>query len=106
MGLTLKPTGSTAHMTGGEQTAQFLGGSARADLRRRGCLINLLYYFTTRGIGLGAQARDLEGDGVLPLLRHGPRPRLNVGRPRHDEGTATWGHGHVSVTEARRLVRG
>ena len=93
-------------MTDGEQTTQFLVGSARAGLRRRACLIHFLYYFTARVIGLGAQARDLEGDGALPLLRRGPRPRLNAGRPRHDEGTAAWGHGHASVTEVHRFVRG
>ena len=79
-------------MTSGEQNAQFPVGSARAGLRRRECLINFLYYFTARGIGLGARAGDLEGDGALPLLHHGPWPRLNADRPRHDEGTTTWGH--------------
>ena len=93
-------------MADGEQNAQFPVGSARAGLRRRACLIHFLYYFTARVIGLGAQARDLEGDGALPLLRRGPRPRLNADRPRHDEGTAAWGHGRASVIEARRLVRG
>ena len=92
-------------MTGGEQNAQFLVSSAWADLRRRGCLINFLYYFMARGIGLGAQARDLEGDGALPLLRRVPRPRLNMDRTRHDEGIATWGQDYASITEARRLVR-